>query len=108
VLPAQTAPAHIAKALGRDRHSGELARCNPRAENDKREVEAPPGLAGAVTPQTVADQTKNFQQLKRGGYPLSVNDAKHVSSPLTRQLLQFGPCPLRGITEPLPDNRLEP
>ena len=78
-------------------------------EDDKPEVEAPEALAGAVILQTVADQTKNIQQLKREGYPLSLSDVKHLSPLLTRHLLQFGPFPLCCITEPLPDNHgLEP
>jgi len=75
-----------------------------RDENDKPEAEASEALAGSVILQTVADQTKNIQQLKREGYPLSVSDAKHLSPLLTRHLLQFGPFPLRCITELLPDN----
>jgi hypothetical protein len=36
-------------------------------------------VANAVILQTVADQTKVIQQLKREGYPFDVNDAKHLS-----------------------------
>jgi hypothetical protein len=61
-------------------------------------------VANSVIAQTVADQTRVIQQLKREGYPFNVSDAKHLSPYLTRHLLRFGKFTVRCATEPLPEN----
>ncbi len=85
-----------------------VLRTNSRVDQEKAVI-ANQLLANAVILQTVADQTRVIQQLKREGYPFDVNDAKHLSPFLTRHLLRFGKFPVRCETEPLPDNlRLDP
>jgi hypothetical protein len=61
-------------------------------------------VANAVISQTVADQTRVIQQLKREGYPLKISDVKHLSPYLSRHLLRFGKFAVRCKTEPLPEN----
>jgi Tn3 transposase DDE domain len=61
-------------------------------------------LANSVIAQTVVDQTRIIQQLKREGYPFALSDAKLLSPHLTRHLLRFGKFATRCETEPLPEN----
>ena len=85
-----------------------VLRTNSRVDQEKAVI-ANQLLANAVILQTVADQTRVIQQLKREGYPFDVNDAKHLSPFLTRHLLRFGKFPVRCVTEPLPESlRLNP
>ena len=66
-------------------------------------------MANAVILQSVADQTRIIQDLKREGHPFNGSDAKHLSPYLTRQILRFGKFPVRCKAEPFPDNvRLDP
>jgi hypothetical protein len=58
----------------------------------------------SVIAQTVVDQTRIIQQLKREGYPFALSDAKHLSPYLTRHLLRFGKFAARCETAPLPEN----
>lgn len=85
-----------------------VLRTNSRVDQEKAVI-ANQLLANAVILQTVADQTRAIQQLKREGYPFDVNDAKHLSPFLTRHLLRFGKFQVRCATEPLPDSvQLDP
>jgi TnpA family transposase len=80
-----------------------VLRTNSRAEQEKTVI-ANQLLANAVILQTVADQTRIIQQLKREGYPFDKADAKHLSPYLTRHLLRFGKYSIRCPAELLPDN----
>jgi TnpA family transposase len=81
-----------------------VLRTNSRVDQEKAVI-ANQLVANAVILQTVADQTRVIQQLKREGYPVSRSDAKHLSPLLTRHLLRFGKYPKYHQTEPLPDSR---
>jgi hypothetical protein len=80
-----------------------ILRTNSPADQEKVAI-ANQLLTNSVIAQTVVDQTRIIQQLKREGYPFSLSDAKHLSPYLTRHLLRFGKFATRCATEPLPGN----
>lgn len=80
-----------------------VLRTNSRVEQEKAVI-ANQLLANSVIAQTVADQTRIIQQLKREGYPFTLSDAKHLSPYLTRHILRFGKFAVRCETEPLAEN----
>jgi TnpA family transposase len=80
-----------------------VLRTNSRVDQEKAVI-ANQLVANAVILQTVADQTRIIQDLKREGYPFNICDAKHLSPYLTRQILRFGKFPVRCKAELFPDN----